>query len=83
MRLPVKESQLLAGLNVLEYGAIWPGRRFIPGWDNVEQPEMTSIKKTWIFAITRGVVDNFPEVTLWHGSTRKVRGKQFVKQLDR
>ena len=75
MRLPVPEGQLLAGLNVFEYGAIWPGRRFIPGWDYVEQPEMASIKKAWIFAIARGIEHDFPEVTLRHGSTSKVSGK--------
>lgn len=75
VRLSIQKSQLLAGLNVLEYGAIWPGRHFIPGWDYVEQPEMASIKKAWIFTIARGVKHDFPEVTLRHGSTRKVRGK--------
>ena len=75
VRLPIQEGQLLASLNVLKDGAIWPGRRFIPGWDYVEQPEMASIKKAWIFAIARGIEHNFPEVTLWHGSTSKVSGK--------
>jgi hypothetical protein len=75
VRLPTQEGQLLAGLNVLEEGAIWTGRRFIPGRDNIKQPEMASTKKTWIFAIGRGVEHSFPEETFRHGSTGEGWGK--------